>query len=87
MFEQRLSEFDRMRVEDYLWKKWMGSRQTSIGSVVVAAGSKVSVATSSDVTGALSGGGTFEKSGTGTVTLVNDGFSGTVVLNAGDIRS
>ncbi len=87
MFEQRLSEFDRMRVEDYLWKKWMGSRQTSIGSVVVAAGSKVSVATSSDVTGALSGGGTFEKSGTGTVTLVNDGFSGTVVLNAGNIRS
>ena len=87
MFEQRLSEFDRMRVEDYLWKKWMGSRQTSIGSVVVASGSKVSAATSSDVTGALSGGGTFEKSGTGTVTLVNDGFSGTVVLNSGNIRS
>ena len=87
MFESRLSEFDRMRVEDYLWKKWMGSRQTSIGSVAVAAGSKVSAATSSDVTGALSGGGTFEKSGTGTATLVNDGFSGTVVLNSGNIRS
>ena len=87
MFEQRLSEFDRMRVEDYLWKKWMGSRQTSIGSVAVAAGSKVSATTSSDVTGALSGGGTFEKSGTGTATLVNDGFSGAVVLNAGTIRS
>ena len=87
MFEQRLSEFDRMRVEDYLWKKWMGSRQTSIGSVAVAAGSKVSAATSSDVTGALSGGGTFEKSGTGTATLVNDGFSGTVVLGSGAIRS
>ena len=87
MFEQRLSEFDRMRVEDYLWKKWMGSRQTSIGSVAVAAGAKVSATTSSDVTGALSGGGTFEKSGTGTATLVNDGFSGAVVLNAGTIRS
>ena len=87
MFESRLSEFDRMRVEDYLWKKWMGSRQTSIGSVAVAAGSKVSATTSSDVTGALSGGGTFEKSGTGTATLVNDGFSGTVVLNSGNIRS
>ena len=87
VFEKRLSEFDRMRVEDYLWKKWMGSRQTSIGSVAVAAGSKVSAATSSDVTGALSGGGTFEKSGTGTATLVNDGFSGAVVLNSGKIRS
>ena len=87
VFEKRLSEFDRMRVEDYLWKKWMGSRQTSIGSVAVATGSKVSAATSSDVTGALSGGGTFEKSGTGTATLVNDGFSGAVVLNSGKIRS
>ena len=87
VFEKRLSEFDRMRVEDYLWKKWMGSRQTSIGSVAVAAGSKVSAATSSDVTGALSGGGTFEKGGTGTATLVNDGFSGAVVLNSGKIRS
>lgn len=87
MFEQRLSEFDRMRVEDYLWKKWMGSRQTSIGSVAVAAGAKVSATTSSDVTGALSGGGTFEKGGTGTATLVNDGFTGAVVLNAGTIRS
>ena len=87
VFEKRLSEFDRMRVEDYLWKKWMGSRQTSIGSVAVAAGAKVSATTSSDVTGALSGGGTFEKSGTGTATLVNDGFSGVVVLNSGKIRS
>ena len=87
MFEQRLSEFDRMRVEDYLWKKWMGSRQTSIGSVAVAAGSTVSATTSSDVTGALSGGGTFEKGGTGTATLVNDGFTGAVVLNAGSVRS
>ena len=87
MFTQRLSEFDRMRVEDYLWKKWMGSRQTSLGSVAVAAGSKVSATISSNVTGALSGGGTFEKSGTGTATLVNDGFSGAVVLNAGTIRS
>ena len=87
IFTQRLSEFDRMRVEDYLWKKWMGSRQTSLGSVAVAAGSKVSATTSSDVTGALSGGGTFEKGGTGTATLVNDGFSGAVVLNAGSIRS
>ena len=87
IFTQRLSEFDRMRVEDYLWKKWMGSRQTSLGSVAVAAGSKVSATISSDVTGALSGGGTFEKNGTGTATLVNDGFSGAVVLNAGTIRS
>ncbi len=87
MFEQRLSEFDRMRVEDYLWKKWMGARQTSVGALAIATNSCVTATTSSDVAGALSGGGTFVKRGSGTATLVDDGFSGTVELAAGGIRS
>ena len=88
MFEQRLSEFDRMRVEDYLWKKWMkNARQTSVGTLAIATNACVSVATSSDVSGALAGGGVLVKSGTGTTTLVDDGFTGSVELQSGRIRS
>ncbi len=87
VFEQRLSEFDRMRVEDYLWKKWIGSRQTSVGSLAIAAGSTVTADTSSDVAGSVTGGGDFVKTGPGTVTLVDDGFSGEVELAEGALRS
>ena len=87
VFDQRLSDFDRMRVEDYLWKKWMGARQTTVGDVTVAAGSTVTVASSSDVTATLSGGGSFAKSGTGIATLLDGGFGGAVELLSGSVRN
>lgn len=87
VFDQRLSDFDRMRVEDYLWKKWMGARQTAVGDVAVAAGSTVTLASSSDVTATLSGGGSFAKSGTGIATLLDGGFGGAVELLSGSVRN
>ena len=86
-FPVRISEFDRMRVEDYLWRKWMGSRQTSVGMVSVNEGASATIATDSDVSGDLAGGGAVVKSGDGTLNVPARDFSGTVELREGGIRT
>lgn len=86
-FAVRISEFDRMRVEDYLWRKWMGSRQTSVGTVGVNEGASVVIDTDSDVSGDLRGGGAVVKTGAGTLRVPALDFSGTVELREGGVRT
>ena len=86
-FPVRISEFDRMRVEDYLWRKWMGSRQTTVGTVGVNGGACVLIDTDSDVAGDLTGGGAVVKTGTGTLRAPALEFSGTVELREGGVRT
>lgn len=86
-FSARLSEFDRMRVEEYLWRKWMGARQTSVGTVAVNAGATATINTDSDVTGDLTGGGTVVKEGSGQLRVPGLDFTGTVELREGQVRT
>lgn len=86
-FPVRISEFDRMRVEDYLWRKWMGSRQTSVGMVSVNEGASATIDTDSDVSGDLTGGGAVVKTGDGTLNVPARDFSGTVELRQGGVRT
>lgn len=86
-FSARLSDFDRMRVEEYLWRKWMGTRQTSVGTVAVNTGATVTIDTDSDVAGDLSGGGTVVKEGSGQLRVPGFDFSGTVELRGGEVRT
>ena len=79
----RLSEIDRMRIEDYLWKKYFGARQATFGKISVDKAATVELENGSKVTGALAGGGTLKVSGSGTVTALNKGFDGTVELETG----
>ena len=86
-FSARLSEFDRMRVEEYLWRKWMGARQTSVGTVAVNAGATATIDTDFDVTGDLAGGGTVVKEGSGQLRVPGLDFAGTVELREGQVRT
>lgn len=86
-FPIRISEFDRMRVEDYLWRKWFGSRQTSVGTVSVNAGATATIDTDSDVSGDLTGGGSVVKTGEGRLTAPALDFSGAIELREGSVRT
>lgn len=81
--ETRLSDLDRMRVEDYLWKKWFGGRAKTLGTLEVNTNATVVVDTPQAVRGALAGGGTVVVKGGGQVTLENHGFTGLVQLEQG----
>lgn len=87
MFQKRLSMFDRMRVEDYLWKKWMGAKQTEFGTLDIASNAVAEVRSSYDVRGALAGPGRFVQNGTGLSTVTADGFSGEIELKQGAVRT
>ena len=86
-FSARLSEFDRMRVEEYLWRKWMGTRQISVGTVAVNTDATVTIDTDSDVTGDLTGGGSVVKEGNGQLRVPGLDFTGTVELREGQVRT
>ena len=86
-FSARLSEFDRMRVEEYLWRKWMGTRQISVGTVAVNTDATVTIDTDSDVTGDLTGGGSVVKEGNGQLRVPGLDFTGTVELREGKVRT
>ena len=83
LVDTRLSEIDRMRIEDYLWKKHFGARQVTFGKLSIDKTATVEMDNDSDVTGALAGGGTLKVSGTGLVTAANKGFDGVVELATG----
>ena len=87
MFQKRLSMFDRMRVEDYLWKKWMGAKQTEFGTLDIASNAVAEVRSASNVRGALAGPGRFVQNGTGLSTVTDDGFSGEIELKQGAVRT
>ena len=87
IFDSRISEFDRMRVEEYLWRKWMGSRQTTIGTVAVNAGATATIDTASDVAGDLAGGGAVVKAGAGRLRAPARDFTGTLELREGSVRT
>ena len=87
VFATRLSDFDRMRVEEYLWRKWMGSRQTSVGALAVNAEAAATIQTDSDAIGDLTGGGTVVKTGTGRLSVPARDFTGTIELREGSVRS
>ena len=86
-FKDRISEFDRMRVEDYLWRKWFGSRQLSVGMVSVNTNATATIDTDFDIVGDLSGGGSIVKTGSGRLRVPSQGFTGTVELREGSVRS
>ncbi len=86
-FPVRISEFDRMRVEDYLWRKWFGSRQTSVGTVAVNAGASATIDTGSDVSGDLTGGGAVVKMGAGRLSAPALDFTGSIELREGSVRT
>lgn len=77
VFTNALSAAERLEVEDYLMRKWNlanARAQTGVGHVVTAPGAKVAVDVSSDgqqpLTGlALSGAGTLEKDGEGSLVV------------------
>ncbi|MBR3086071.1 MAG: hypothetical protein IKH04_06675 [Kiritimatiellae bacterium] len=87
IFDSRISEFDRMRVEDYLWRKWMGARQTSVGTVAVNAGASATIDTDSDISGDLTGGGAVVKAGSGRLRIPARDFTGTLELREGSVRT
>ncbi|HRR33607.1 MAG TPA: alpha/beta hydrolase fold domain-containing protein [Kiritimatiellia bacterium] len=80
---ERLSEIDRMRIEDYLWKKYFGARQATFGKLSIDKDASVELDNASKVAGALAGGGTLKVSGPGTVTARNAGFDGEIELATG----
>ena len=86
-FPARISEFDRMRVEEYLWRKWFGSRQTSVGTVRVNEGAGVAIDTTDNVAGDLKGGGAVVKTGAGVLRVPASDFAGTVELREGGVRT
>lgn len=86
-FGDRISEFDRMRVEEYLWRKWFGSRQHSVGTVSVNTNATATIDVDSDVVGDLTGGGNVVKTGGGRLRVSALDFSGTVELYEGSVRS
>ena len=87
IFKRRLTAFDRMRVEDYLWKKWMGAKQTEFGTLNVASNAVAEVRSSSNVRGALVGSGRFVQNGTGLATVMDDRFGGAIELKQGSVRT
>lgn len=83
LITDRLSEIDRMRIEDYLWKKHFGARQATFGKLSIDKTATVEMDNDSKVVGALAGGGTLRVSGSGMVTAANKGFDGVVELATG----
>lgn len=86
-FDRRLSEFDRMRVEEYLWRKWKGSHQVSFGTVSVNTGASATIDNATEITGDLTGGGAVVKTGSGRLRTPALDFTGTVELRGGSVRS
>lgn len=85
VLESRLSEFDRLRVEDYLWKKWFGSRQTAFGTLQVNTNATVEIKSSSDIFGTASGAGRIVVNGAGRAYVQDGSFSGAVELKQGTV--
>ena len=88
LFESRLSDSDRLRVEDYLRRKWLGSTAGDIGTVAVASTGRVDVATAgANLTMRIAGSGRVTVSGgTGAGALIDAGFTGAVELDSGSVR-
>lgn len=85
LFEDRLSEVDRLCVETYLRRKWLGEPVAALGGLDVNSTATVEI----DGTAGharLSGAGAVVKSGDGRVTFADRGFSGTVELKSGPVR-
>ena len=87
VFQKRLSEFERLRVQGYLQKKWFSGRTGSVGTIAVNTNSVAEVRGAASTTGALAGGGDVVKTGEGRLTVVNRGFTGSFELRAGSVRS
>ena len=88
LFESRLSDGDRLRVEDYLRRKWFGVTAGNIGTFAVSSTGRVEVATAgANLTMRVAGSGKVAVSGgTGAGALVGNGFTGAVELESGAVR-
>ena len=88
IYTNRLTETERLQVEQYLWQKWLSAEQDAPG-LSVAEGRSASLEVTADTAQALrlSGDGTLVKSGAGIlrteVTADTPPFNGTVRLDAG----
>jgi hypothetical protein len=83
------SDAERLQIEDYLWRKWIGGSESSVGPISLANGASLDFALSSNrVETTVSGKGTVNKSGSGTLVLQNAGsgsFNGSVGLREGSL--
>lgn len=88
LFESRLSDSDRLRVEDYLRRKWFGVTAGDIGTFAVSSTGRVEVATAgANLTMRVAGSGKVAVSGgTGAGSLIGNGFTGAVELDSGTVR-
>lgn len=99
LYERPLSEREKVATRNYLIKKWLGktdaelaslpdapaTSQLDVSSYVVADNARMDVATDQTVL-RLSGSGTFEKTGAGTLSLADwSAFCGTVKISEGTL--
>ncbi len=90
-FTDELSEAERLQAEDYLWHKWFARDDSGAGACRLAEDATLNLDLD-DVsrTVRVSGGGTLNKTGSGTLVLNNggtDAFDGTVRLREGSLLS
>lgn len=90
LFTTELAETERLQVQDYLWNKWFGrSGEASLGSFALANAATLDLSIgTNDAQVTVSGDGAVNKSGMGTLALMNggtDAFDGTVKLRGGSL--
>lgn len=89
LFTDEVTEAERLQIEDYLWHKWFGRNDSSLGSVALANAATLDLDTGTNSTQVtVSGDGTVNKEGSGTLALLNggtDSFDGTVRLRSGSL--
>jgi len=89
LFTSEVTEAERLQIEDYLWSKWFARDDSSLGAITLANSAALALDTgASDIRATVSGNGTVNKSGTGTLALMNggtDAFDGSVRLHSGNL--
>lgn len=90
IYTNRLTETERLQVEQYLWQKWLSTAQDLPGlSVAGSASASLDVASGTTQAVRLGGDGSFIKSGSGKlcadVTADTPPFNGAVRLDAGQL--
>ena len=91
IFETRLTEAERLQVEQYLWQKWFSTEQDCNPKISIAEDKSVSVSIAAGLNEStvFEGDGSFVKNGPGTFTVNVDKnteiYNGTADLESGEI--
>jgi len=89
MLTSEPSDAERLLIEDYLWRKWFGADESSVGNIRLANGAALDLALGANrVETTVEGKGTITKTGAGTLVLQNAGsgsFDGTIRLGEGNL--